>query len=375
MMTQSTVVAVATTVKPQRHGKSSFFGRMAVRAHELGARLWICHPQNPGLSPGRDWSGYTLDSSGRFVEGMFRTPDAIYENVFVHLVAKGLARPLRQTARARGIPLFNPLVPGKEWMTRWVAAQVGYAMRTPATKRYDGVPVIREMLDRYGTVYVKPTDGHGGNDVFCVRRGGGGFRVDCDRYHVTSSMHRTIPEAKWSIFAIRQFGGRPHIVQQAIPLLQLEGGQVDFRVVVQRGLGGVWRLVGIVPKIAAKGGVVTNLVAGGRRATFGEIAKRLTILHEKKVARELEAAAIVCSEALTRRCPTLGVIGYDLGVDEEGEIWFIEANPKPARTLLFPEMRRRSATAAAEFLVHLARMSPAAAQSGRKEREHAVHGE
>lgn len=367
-MSQSTVVAVATTVKPVGRGKSTFFGRMAVRAHELGARLWICHPQNPGLSSGHDWTGYALDSSGRFAGGTFRTPDAIYENVFVHLVEKGLTRELRQTARARGIPLFNPVVPGKELMNRLVAAQGAHAMRTPATKRYTGIATIRGMLDRYGAVYVKPANGHGGNGVFCVRRGDGGYRVDCDRYHVTSSLHRTVPDAKWATFTAREFGGRPHIVQQAIRLLRLDDCQVDFRVVVQRGLGGVWRLIGIVPKIAAKGGVVTNLVAGGRRVTCDELAKRLPILRDKRLVSALETAAIACSEALARRCPPLGVVGYDLGVDEEGKVWFIEANPKPARTLLFPEMRRRSATAAAEFLVHLARTPHETAPGLRRER-------
>ncbi len=344
---------IATTVVPTARG--SLFERMIVRARERGVRAFLFHPENSGLQTG-DFVGRTL-IEGRpgsaWVKMSFGRPDVIYENVYVHLVAGGLTRSLRRYAARNRIPLFNPVIVGKAGMSRMTSVLAQSGMRSPSTRRVEGERTIRDMLDAYGAVYVKPAGGHGGNGVMRVRRRHGVHIVDCDRWGGGKGFRRELSGRAWEHFVQRTVMARPHIVQQPIPLLTYDGGQVDFRVVVQRGSGGSWRLIGIVPKIAQNDGVVTNIVAGGRRVTMQEMEGRLGVLRETGASRNLEKSAIAFSRRLSERYPLLAILGYDLGVDRHGNIWFIETNPKPARSLLFPEMRRRATDLAVDFACYI----------------------
>lgn len=360
------LIGVATTVKPRTGlsgaGSTPFFRRMALHARGQGVRLALFDPEDVHFHT-HSVNGFILvksaDGTDLWERRVLALPDAIYENVFVHLVMKGAARSLRDGATERGIPLFNPLVPGKATLTQWVSIHPELGMRTPVTERVRQTETILRMLERYGTVYVKPSGGYGGRGVLRVRRAGGGYRVDSDRFRERGSLRTTLSPSDFERFIGRVALARSHVVQQRIPLLELDGGQVDFRVVVQRGRSGDWTVVGIVPKVAAKDGVVTNLVAGGRRMSLAEIGRRfdgrVPLAADLAVsAKNLERAALREAQFLTRRYPTLGIVGYDLGLDRDGNIWFIELNPKPARRLLFPDMQQRAGDLAVDFACYLA---------------------
>ena len=352
-MERKAVLGIATTVVPTTKG--SLFERMVARAGEQGVDAYLFHPVNPGLRTG-DFIGRTLSDGhqgGRWVKAPFGEPGVIYEDVYVHLVGQGLTRSLRRYAAARRIPIFNPVIMGKAGMSRMTSTLTKSGMRSPVTRRVEGARTIRDMLDAYGAVYIKPSAGHGGNGVMRVRLRSGVHVVDCDRWGGAKGFHRELSGRDWEDFVRRTVMGRPHIVQQPIPLLAHGGGQIDFRVVVQRGRDGAWKLAGIVPKVAQRDGVVTNLVAGGRRLTMQELESRLDVLRQTNAARNLEKAALAFSRRLSERYPTLAILGYDLGVDKDGSVWFIEANPKPARSLLFPDMRRKTADLAIDFACHL----------------------
>ncbi len=284
-----------------------------------------------------------------------RLPDVIYENVFVHLVMHGYVRPLRALARARGIPLFNPLMPCKATLSEWVRAHPETGLRVPVTTRVVDVATIDRMLDRFGVVYVKPVGGYGGRGVLRVRGDQGSVWVDCDRCFERGAFRRRLARAEFGRFMRRLLAQTSYIVQEQIPLLHVDGGKVDFRTVVMRDRNGAWKLIGIVPKVAAKGGVVTNLVAGGHKMRLAQLRQTLGATGVSLPVGDLERSSLLTAQALTRTYPTLGVIGYDLGVDAKGNIWYIELNPKPSRSLLNGEMSRASARLSAEFALYLAR--------------------
>ncbi len=354
---RSVLIGVATTVVPPKTATGGFFGHMARHAQSHGARLVLFHPENvrsqEGVMAARECLRVHGKNEWRQVE--CRLPDVIYENAFVHLVMRGVARPLRELAKARDIPLFNPLMPGKAALSEWVRNNPETGLRVPVTRLVADVSTIDQMLERFGVVYVKPVGGYGGRGVLRVRGDRQSVWVDCDRFYERGAFRRQFSHAEFGRFMRTQLTRASHIVQEQIPLLHVGGGKVDFRTVVMRDLSGTWRLIGIIPKVAGKGGVVTNLVAGGHKMRLDQLQRTLGIQGVRLPVADLERSSLLAARALSRTYPTLGVIGYDLGVDSKGNIWYIELNPKPSRSLLDGEMRRESARLSVEFALYLAR--------------------
>lgn len=358
-------IGVATTVVPKprvRDGESAlrpplYYCRMAGRVHEGGARLVLFDPKNI------DWqvhriSGWTPANAGQSQTGWMRVstplPAAIYENVFVHLAMRGYCTPMRKMARLRRIPLFNPPLPDKWRMVRLMEAS---ALRQylPETERLRDSDAAVQAIRRWQTAYIKPVGGYGGMGVTRVEAlPDGRFRVSVDRpgKQVHSSREEVTEQhlRAW----IRRRARRTHLLQKGIPLLTIDGRRVDFRVVCQRGSKGEWAVVGIVPKVAAVDGVVSNLVAGGSRASIEELQLRARRGGKQVPVEALERCALQIAEVIGRYRKTTGIVGFDIGADEEGRVWLIEMNPKPARSLLDDPQRRISARLAAEYSLFLA---------------------
>lgn len=351
-------LGVASTVKPcdgLGRSKAPFFERMAMRARHQGARLIVFNPEQANLQ-NETVTGYVLSPSvaSCWMRETLVMPDALYDNVFVHLAVQGLVQPLRSYAKEHHVPLFNPSLPGKGAMTRFVSQISGTLMRVPQTQIIQNEKTVVDMMNRYATVYVKPTGGYGGRGVLRMTSTPQGVWVECDRFQGDKKLSTVLSNVDFHRFYERVIAKRAHIVQEQIPLLQVEGANVDFRVVLGRDRQGVWQVVGIVPKVAAKHGVVTNLVAGGNRLSMNELKSVLGRARTKDISNQLIRSAKVVSGALSKKYKTFGIVGYDLGVDESGHVWYIEMNPKPARRLLFSEMSKKAGDLAVDFACYLA---------------------
>ncbi|KUO96104.1 YheC/YheD family protein [Ferroacidibacillus organovorans] len=356
-MSRTNLLGVATTVYPQmKQVRSTFFTEMAKHAKRLDHRVVLLDPRAYG-DLDRGFTGLLDD--GDKTKSCFTRKNglhlgAIYENVFVHLVMKGMARPLRRDAKHLDIPLFNPLVPGKFTMNNMAQKLPDDTIRVPKTIAVQRFEQITTFFDQHQTAYLKPIGGYGGRNVFRVAKTARGFSVQCDRYLEQGKMRRDFSTSEFNAFTKRLLARKPHLIQEEIPLVHVDQGRMDFRVVMQRDIGGVWRRVGVVPKVADRGGVVTNLVAGGHRLSLLEAKDVFEKNYGVFPAERLERAAHALSKMVESKHPTFGIAGYDLGVDADGGVWFIEMNPKPARSLLTREMRKVSAKYTAEFAVYLA---------------------
>jgi len=369
------VIGVVTTVQPRRrHVQGSegrvrpslYFCRMAQHAHNLGASLVMFGSNDVDWSHNsvRGWVPEDVRSPyGLWVRKTTKLPSAIYENVFVHLAVAGYSRSLRDHARRRGIPLFNPPLPDKWNMSHWMSRNTLDKYLPPTVRlNVNDVPLAVRRINEWGTAYVKPIGGYGGVGVMRVEKWERDrYRIGIDRQKDGGGKLRITVRTEDLVPLLRRRGRTPHIVQRGIRLLAIDGRKVDFRVVVQRGADGGWHLIGIVPKVAAADGVVTNLVAGGERMSLQQLEALAARDGVKVPVADLTACALDVAAKLTRYAPKVGLLGFDLGVDDTGRTWVIEMNPKPARSLLTDDMQHVMAKHAAGFAVYLARHRPSAA--------------
>lgn len=359
-------IGTATTVVPRLRKSDDrnflrpplYYCQMAKRVNEAGVKYVLFDPQRV-LWDVKRIDGWTPVDPARTLGPWHRVrtplPDAVYENVFVHLAMKGYCSQLRRMSKVYGIPLFNPPLPDK-WRVLRLLETADVRAYIPETTRLRDVDRAVAVIDKWRVAYVKPIGGYGGMGVTRVeKQTDGDYRVSLDRTQTrVHSSRRTLAAAQLRDW-LRQRMHHPYLVQQGIPLMTLDGRKVEFRVVCQRDLRGRWQVVGVVPKLVAQGGVVSNIIAGGSRLSLDDCQALARRLGKSVPVTELHRCATTLAQAIGRGRPHAGIIGFDLGVEEGGRVWMIEANPKPARSLLDEAQRRRSAELSADFALYLAR--------------------
>lgn len=345
-----------TVTRPSVH-----FCNMAEFAHRQGATVCVFTPTDVRWQEDQVVAWTPKDDAAPFrdwIKVRRPLPTVIYENVYVHLAVKGFSGELRRIAATRGIPLYNPPMPGKWAMHRIVTAAAELAKFVPATEVLTTPAHAVAQMDKWGLAYVKPIGGYGGMGVTRIEvLGGGRYRVSVDRAADGSRSGRKLRQEVSRGDLIRRLAARrsvPHLLQQGIQLMTLRNRKVDFRVVLHRGADGSWNLIGIVPKLAAVDGVVTNIIAGGEQMTLADCERMAKLEGKELTIQNLVHVAKRLAERLSARNPMVGLVGFDMGIDHQGGIYMIEMNPKPARSLLTPEMRKTLAEHSVGFALFLA---------------------
>jgi len=242
----------------------------------------------------------------------------------------------------------------------------------PATR-----PFSREALDsfltEYGRVVVKPAGGSGGKGVLFVSITKSGYRL---RSGKTAKTVRSL-ERLYKLLRAKA-KRRRHLVQRKIRLARVDGRPFDVRVMVQRKRKRrKWKITAKLVRIAGRGWLITNTArSGGRVTTFAGALRRSDIRgvlrktvggHDagadgagagglpdaganggtngggglRRLERRIDRLCLRAARRLGRRCRSLRVVGFDIGLDREGHPWIIEANFRPSKKL-FKRLKDKS---------------------------------
>lgn len=94
---------------------------------------------------------------------------------------------------------------------------------------------------------------------------------------------------------------------------------------------GIWLVSAIAAKLAGKGNPTTHVKNGGTIKSLHELSLPL---NKEDIYRSLSTAALSISKAIDRKMDgEIGEIGFDFGIDNNGNIWLFEANSKPGRSI------------------------------------------
>jgi hypothetical protein len=211
--------------------------------------------------------------------------------------------------------------------SKWAKFEVlrkhdGVARHLPATRRY-GADALRDMLEHYSFVVVKPVVGTGGHGVIKIEKRDGAFTMHHGR--------TVLRGLSWSALVdrverIRR--GRAYLIQQGIRMAKLNGRNVDYRVKLVRE-GGSWRIRAVVARLSGNGLFVTNLCRGGRMMRGTQALRRTFPRYVQGKKATMIGVARTCTALLEKRYPGLAQLGYDFTVDEKGDIWLFEVNTRP----------------------------------------------
>lgn len=231
------------------------------------------------------------------------------------------------------IPLFNERFLSKTDVTDFLVNTPCEAY-IPATIPNPTIKQVEDMIHEYFSVFLKPINGSLGLGVYKLS-----YTPQEKKYYARyideKNQKRLTKYPSIQAFFTETFQNRQlsrYIVQQAIPLLHHQQLPIDFRVHTNKDEHGKWKLSAMAGKVAGKGSVTTHVKTGGTILTIPEIE---TLLQPSFSIRErLHQAALSISEQIEERIDgDIGEIGFDFGIDRDGEVWLFEANSKPGRSI------------------------------------------
>lgn len=191
------------------------------------------------------------------------------------------------------------------------------------------------MLHKHNRVIIKPCLGYWGKNMTQVRRHEDGLLELHTEKHKT-----TFPDTRKAFDYLVGYqlhkGMRNYIVQQMISLAKIDLSPFDLRVMLQRvKVTRKWSLTGLLARVACDGYFVTNVAKNILTIDSAVPISSVKNIIINDLVKEIE---YFCKEAvvqLEKFFPNISLIGFDIGIDQGGRLWFFEANFKPDFSMFF----------------------------------------
>lgn len=311
-------------------GNQSFFiSQLIKQAREMGAICFGFYYQDVNLDRATV-KGYTyIDNTWK--KSTYGLPDVIYPRESTNPVKQIEIR--KKLSRA-GCQFINP-----PWLGKWQTHKL--LLKNDALRKYlpetwlvKSFNQVETMLRKYHVVYMKPVAGSQGHRIIRISKSNHSspYRY---QYQINNQLVRgtAYSLAELERRLKRVTSGQSFIVQQRINLLRHQGGIADMRVMTQKNEQGQWGVSGQAFRIGKAGLITSNISGGGR----GYQVEKLLKQHFSKpqevenIRQEVDNLALEIAATLDKHNGPIGELGIDIGVDQGGKVWFIEANLKPAR--------------------------------------------
>jgi hypothetical protein len=215
-------------------------------------------------------------------------------------------------------------MPGKWGLHTFYLKAHNIKQMLPETRLLSGTS-LRELLRRYGSVYIKPNMEHTGKGIMKAWK-------SAKEYHLVK-----VNDQKMRFFGINTLikhilkitGKKPHIVQRTIQLDTYLGRPYDIRVMMMRDKNNKWLYTGMLAKVMGPSSIISNVQRGrGYATTVGQVLKESSNLKPKQ-HKEIEGKLIQTSYVICNRFNRYkysSQIGIDYAVDNRSRLWLIEVN-------------------------------------------------
>ncbi len=269
------------------------------------------------------------DISGFWKTGIFPYPGAAYNR------AKMPKETFDDLAMVTNNRIFNSFSNGSfnKWeLWKRLSPVSELQPHLPETKPLTSLELLKEMLDRHGSVYLKPADGTLSKGIMKVsrmkeRNGYDLYYPNRKRYGKGTTRKILVNPMvinKW----MRRMRQRKYIVQQAISMKMYNQMPIDFRVIMQKNKNNEWERTGIFSKYGKKGSIITNFSRAGFLLSGIDSFRLAFQMNEDQAQKKLDEL----TELAYQICKTFdqyghyGDVGIDLMVDQDEKIWILEVN-------------------------------------------------
>ncbi|WP_066320430.1 YheC/YheD family protein [Bacillus sp. FJAT-29814] len=206
----------------------------------------------------------------------------------------------------------------------------------PDTHLYKNMNELIEFVNEKQKVILKPVSLSRGRGIFVIEQNAGESGEGYILYDHRKGfrLQHLIPDAKGleEMLSNLNIFHEKYLYQTYIPLLKVNNRPFDVRVVMQKYDKEDWICTGIECRVAGENEVLTNIARGGEAMTLEEVVKETGIdLSFEKVQKSiLKLCRKFCRLLDKKENAHFAEFGLDIGLDQEGFPWIIEANIFPS---------------------------------------------
>ncbi|PUA35088.1 endospore coat-associated protein [Paenibacillus elgii] len=332
---------------------------------ERGVLVYVMTTADFKLS-GNKAVGYTYNEADKtWKRGVLPAPHVIYNRIPYRKfeLLPEVQQVIQTCMRQRRIRFFNPSFFNKWTLFEWLNHTKKTKSYIPATRRLSSGEELDKLLAEYPFLYLKPIRGKAGKGIMKVSRSLLDTKSKIFELSIqekTKSHISRYPSVSRLWSEVQELvEGKDYIIQQGIPLSSYKQRPFDLRVLVQKNGKGQWSVAGVGARLAGKLSITTHVPRGG---SIDDPAKLLAYsfggLGSKRIIARAKKAALTIAKQIEKSSGhMLGEMSMDLGVDQEGHIWFFEANSKPMK-FDEPPIRKKSLENLILYSIYLAKRKP-----------------
>ncbi|CAG7646638.1 Endospore coat-associated protein YheD [Paenibacillus solanacearum] len=352
-----------------------FYRRLCLLGHRFGLNVFVFTSRSIDWQS-REVTGYFYEASSRqWVAEPFPLPPVIYDRCFFsskrqYAEYRAVLSRLKEHTSVRLL--------GNGLRSKWAVQQLLQAdgrfdRHLPHTEVLRSMRTLTAWLQARSEAVLKPQGGSQGRGVLLVRRADTGadgtFEVRGRDARNHCIEHRFTDAGAMLRWLRRFVGQRDYLLQQYLRLQSAGGASYDVRALAQKDGAGRWRLTGMAVRRGQEGSLTSNLSGGGTVEPAADfLAREFGRVRAAELIDRLTQLSADLPEALESRHGRLVELGIDFGVDIDGNIWILELNSKPGRsifTYLRDDQARLEAAANplryARYLLH--QSTPASGQT------------
>jgi glutathione synthase/RimK-type ligase-like ATP-grasp enzyme len=270
---------------------------------------------------------YYNTESSKWEYGKFPIPSVIYRRDF-HSVKN-----IQRLIEATNGKMFNSARFTKFNFYQYVKQDrelIGHLPPTELSRNYEQ---IKNFLDRYEKIILKPTSLSRGRGICIISKDGNVYRISDYRGKEVIELEYNDEASLKDFFDMNGSLFTRYLVQKHLSLANIDDGLFDIRVVMQKEKPNAWQCSGIECRVAAQKSLLTNISRGGYALTIDEALKRAfpsrTDEHEK-MKEDLDALCLKLCKHLDRMGHHFAEFGMDIALDKDGNMWIIEVNVFPS---------------------------------------------
>jgi len=275
--------------------------------------------------------GYRWNEQKEWVAGHYPLPKVIYDRCFGRNGRKHSAL-LRQQLEHYNLPIvvYNSVAKfGKHEIYEHLSRYEELAPHIPFYAWYEPT-LLLSLLEDNQTVYLKPDRLYKGKGVIRASRTEAGYTIELRQ---EQNVIYTFREAEAFLLQLESemAEGQNYLMQKGINLATFLGNRYDLRVMLHKQAPDRWVVTGINARIAPVNSVITSPRSGGNVIYASAALAHSFPGKENLLAEEIKKFACAVGRALEERFGFLGELGVDLGFDQNGKLYLIEANAKPLK--------------------------------------------
>ncbi|NLW44141.1 MAG: YheC/YheD family protein [Syntrophomonadaceae bacterium] len=336
----------------------SNYRELIIQGRKRGITVYVFEPRGVDWKRRQVW-GWTLGREAGNGWRLYKFPlfDVVYNRIPNR---KAENRPevqkcIEQLER-ENIPFFNPCYLDKWVVYNWLAQDRKLTGHLPKTRLFS-IAGLTEMLDKAGSVYLKPRAGSVGRGIMRIDKTPSGYRV-----HIkTGKGYAAHTENGVAGIAARLKSKQPqkeYIVQETVDLARYRGRIFDIRTLIQKDLQGEWKVTGMGARLAAKNAFLTHVPNYGQVVPLKDVLSellenseiRMHVIYDRII--ELAHAVGTCVDRNSNMA--FGELSLDIGLDANLSLWLIEVNSKPFR-FDEPDIRILSRNRVLDYATYLTR--------------------